>query len=62
MILGSLAYAEMRLILARVLWNFDMELDPSSLEWDNQKVGGMFSPQSYSPDTSRFILFGRRCL
>lgn len=27
-ITNSLAYAEMRLILARVLWNFDMTLAP----------------------------------
>ena len=26
---GSLAYAEMRLILARFLWNFDLELTES---------------------------------
>lgn len=33
-----LAYAEIRLILARVLWNFDMELDPSSTNWADQKT------------------------
>ena len=30
---GSLAYAEMRLILARLLWNFDVELDERSRRW-----------------------------
>ncbi|CAK7200233.1 hypothetical protein SEUCBS139899_002924 [Sporothrix eucalyptigena] len=29
----NLAYAEMRLILARILWNFDIELDPRSANW-----------------------------
>ena len=33
----SLAYAEMRLILARVLYNFDMELVDPSLDWMTQK-------------------------
>jgi cytochrome P450 len=34
----NLAYAEMRLILARVLWNFDLELMPDSSDWANQKI------------------------
>ncbi|KAH7306093.1 cytochrome P450 [Rhexocercosporidium sp. MPI-PUGE-AT-0058] len=35
----NLAYAEMRLILARVLWNFDLELDEESRSWtDNMKM------------------------
>lgn len=29
----SLAYAEMRLILAKVIWNFSIRLDPSSNHW-----------------------------
>ncbi|KAF4951581.1 hypothetical protein FGADI_7356 [Fusarium gaditjirri] len=29
----NLAYAEMRLILARLLWNFDLELQPRSENW-----------------------------
>ncbi|KAH6889402.1 cytochrome P450 [Thelonectria olida] len=29
----NLAYAEMRLILARVIWNFDLELDEKSRNW-----------------------------
>ncbi|KAL5356419.1 cytochrome P450 [Aspergillus floccosus] len=33
----NLAYAEMRLILARVLWNFDLELCEESLSWKYQK-------------------------
>ncbi|KAM6529442.1 hypothetical protein FALCPG4_007578 [Fusarium falciforme] len=28
-----LAYAEMRLILARIIWNFDLEIDPRSEGW-----------------------------
>ncbi|GKZ77674.1 hypothetical protein AnigIFM56816_011415 [Aspergillus niger] len=33
----NLAYAEMRVILARVLWNFDIELCEESRDWHNQK-------------------------
>jgi len=29
----SLAYAEMRLVLAKLLWNFDLELEPESDSW-----------------------------
>ncbi|KAJ5804831.1 hypothetical protein N7474_010697 [Penicillium riverlandense] len=32
----NLAYAEMRLILARMIWNFDMEIAPDSRNWINQ--------------------------
>lgn len=32
------AYSEMRVILARMLWNFDMELAPESDGWEKQKV------------------------
>ncbi|KAJ5566018.1 Cytochrome P450 [Penicillium sp. DV-2018c] len=32
----NLAYAEMRLILARMIWNFDMELCADSREWIKQ--------------------------
>ncbi|KAJ5428211.1 Cytochrome P450 [Penicillium cf. griseofulvum] len=32
----NLAYAEMRLILARIIWNFDMELTPDSKQWIKQ--------------------------
>ncbi|GAM34873.1 hypothetical protein TCE0_015f02743 [Talaromyces pinophilus] len=34
----NLAYFEMRLILAQVLWNFDLELMPESTDWSHQKV------------------------
>ncbi|KIW04541.1 uncharacterized protein PV09_04295 [Verruconis gallopava] len=34
----NLAYSKMRVILARVLWNFDLELCPESEGWDQQKV------------------------
>jgi cytochrome P450 len=34
----NLAYNEMRLILARVLWNFDLELCPESENWTEQKI------------------------
>lgn len=35
----SLAYIEMRLILARLLWNFDMTLADDSKDWiDKQKI------------------------
>lgn len=33
----SLAYAEMRLIAAKILWSFDMVLDQNSSEWNIQK-------------------------
>jgi len=28
----------MRLILARLLWNFDLELMPESKNWNDQKI------------------------
>jgi cytochrome P450 len=34
----NLALVEMRLILARFLWNFDIELADSSKDWMEQKV------------------------
>jgi cytochrome P450 len=34
----NLAYMEMRLILAKLLWNFDLELDESCRDWSNQKA------------------------
>ncbi|KAI1393308.1 cytochrome P450 [Hypoxylon trugodes] len=34
----NLAYHEMRLILARVLWNFDLTLDQSIGKWEDQKI------------------------
>lgn len=42
--INSLAYAEMRLILARILFNFDMELVNPNANWiDNQKVYTLWS-------------------
>lgn len=32
-IISSLAYAEMRYIAARILWNFDYEIAPESVQW-----------------------------
>ena len=37
-VLCSLSYAEMRLILARVIYNFDMELVDPEFEWFDQKA------------------------
>ncbi|KAF7593379.1 hypothetical protein BBP40_011568 [Aspergillus hancockii] len=34
----NLAYMEMRLLMALVLWNFDLELCPTSHNWDKQRV------------------------
>ncbi|KAI0426235.1 cytochrome P450 [Xylaria sp. FL1042] len=34
----NLAYHEMRLIMAKVLFNFDMQLDPSCDEWHHQRI------------------------
>ena len=33
---SSLAYLEMRLIVARMLWTFDMQLSAESENWDEQ--------------------------
>ncbi|KAH8744497.1 cytochrome P450 [Diaporthe sp. PMI_573] len=33
----NLAYHEMRLILSKILWNFDLELSPQSDKWRDQK-------------------------
>jgi hypothetical protein len=43
LIFHSLAYAEMRLILARLLWKFDLEIMPESREWDQQKIWSLWS-------------------
>lgn len=34
----SLAYSELRVILAKVLYNFDLALAPESVGWDKQKI------------------------
>jgi cytochrome P450 len=33
-----LAFMEMHMILARLLWNFDMQLMPESEDWNRQRV------------------------
>lgn len=39
----NLAYAEMRLIMARMAWNFEFELMPQSYDWtEGQKVFTVF--------------------
>ncbi len=40
---NSLAYAEMRLILAKILFNFDLELADPNLKWMDQKVYTLWS-------------------
>lgn len=36
---ASLAYAEMRLLLCRLIWNFDLRLDEASKDWmDNNRL------------------------
>lgn len=37
-IIHSLAYLEMRFLIARLVWQFDMALDPSSATWNEQKA------------------------
>jgi len=39
---GRLAYAEMRLILARILYAFDLELVNKDVDWFDQKVGTLW--------------------
>jgi cytochrome P450 len=38
----NLAYHEMRLIMAKILFNFDMKLHSSCDSWDNQRVFGIW--------------------
>lgn len=41
---NSLAYIEMRLVLARMLFNFDMVLNDESRDWmENQKAYNIWS-------------------
>jgi cytochrome P450 len=35
---NSLAYTEMRLLLARMLWKFDLEAVPTERDWYDQKI------------------------
>lgn len=44
--MSSLAYAEMRLILVQVLWNFDMELAAVSENWAHQKIFSLWEKES----------------
>lgn len=40
----SLAYVEMRIILSRVLWNFDMKIADDSKDWvSKQKVFNLWA-------------------
>lgn len=34
----NMAWAEIRTILARLVWYFDMTLEEESAQWENQKV------------------------
>jgi cytochrome P450 len=36
--MSSLAYAEMKLILARIVYNFDLELVDKAAKWNEQEV------------------------
>ncbi|KAL4728169.1 hypothetical protein ACLX1H_004905 [Fusarium chlamydosporum] len=38
----NLAYAEMRLILARLLWHFDVNLEAGSVGWDQRKMPSLY--------------------
>ncbi|VTO93816.1 unnamed protein product [Fusarium graminearum] len=42
----NLAYVEMRLLLTRFLWKFDVELMPESREWKNQKIYNLWEKGS----------------
>ena len=34
----SMAYHEIRIILAKVLWHFDLQLCPESEKWNDMKI------------------------
>ena len=38
MLSGSLAYAEMNLILARLVFEFDLQVDDEKIDWMDQRV------------------------
>lgn len=38
MLVSSLAYCEIRMILCKILYNFDIKLSPKCLDWINQDV------------------------
>lgn len=41
--INSLANAEMRLILTKLLWHFDLSLQPESENWSNQRSYSLWS-------------------
>lgn len=41
----SLALIEMRLILARLLWNFDLELGESKKDWTDQRIFNLWQKE-----------------
>jgi cytochrome P450 len=38
----NLAYHEMRIIMAKILFNFDLELDESCSDWYTQRIFGLW--------------------
>lgn len=44
--MGSMAYHEMRLIMANVLYNFDMEMCPESEGWMEQPAWTLWEKRS----------------
>ncbi|PHH88684.1 hypothetical protein CDD83_7197 [Cordyceps sp. RAO-2017] len=56
----KLAYSEMRLILARLIWQFDIELAQDSIGWDERNRFYMAiekGPVNRAPRKSRFLWF-----
>ena len=41
----NLARGEMRLILAKLIWHFDMELSDPELKWEKQTMFGMWESE-----------------
>lgn len=53
---NSLAYAEMRLILAKVLWNFDLELVDKKHNWlGTQKVYSLWEKSALMVKMTRVV-------
>lgn len=46
LIQNSLAYVEMRIILARMIFNFDMELDQPDVDWMDQNCFTLWDKSS----------------
>lgn len=42
----NLAYAELRLIISKMIWNFDMELINDDGNWPNQKIYVLYQKKS----------------